>query len=136
MTAPTESRRPAPTAGLLLYTDPPQNRTELREHLQYMMSIDDLADAYPYLEFYALEDDDFWDDDELEAPPLPLPNGDVVHGTDAAGEYFRYEFSIRLNEVGCEMLEWIHFLSDVGLVEIRENAQESLSVAPWHGRSV
>ena len=25
------------------------NRTVLREHLQYMMSIDDLADAYPYL---------------------------------------------------------------------------------------
>ena len=112
------------------------NRTVLREHLQYMMSIDDVADAYPYLEFYALEDNDFWDDDELEAPPLPLPNGDVVYGSDAAGEYFHYEFGIRLNDVGCETLEWTRFLSDVGLVEIRENAQESLSVAPWHGRSV
>ena len=112
------------------------NRTQLREHLQYRMSIDDLADAYPYLEFCAPEDDYFWDEDELEAPPLSLPNGDVVHGTDAAGEFFHYEFDVRLNEVGCEMLEWIRFLSDVGLVEIHENAHESLSIAPWHGRSV
>ena len=101
-----------------------------------MMSIDDLEDAYPYLELYALLDDKLCDDNELEAPPMSFPNGDVVYGTDAAGEYFHYEFGIRLNDVGCEMLEWIRFLSDIGLVEIREDAQEFLSVAPWHGRSV
>ena len=116
--------------------DDQRNRIVLREHLQYMMSIDDLGDAYPYLELYALEDDKLWADDELEAPSISLPNGDVVYGTDAAGEYFHYEFGIRLNDVGRDMLHWIRFLSDVGLVEIRENAQEFLSVAPWHGRSV
>ena len=112
------------------------NRSVLREHWQYRMSIDDLGDAYPYLEFYAIEDDNFWGDDEFEVPPVFLPNGDVVHGANAAGEYFHYEIGIRLNEVGCEMLEWIRFLSDIGLIEIHEKAQELMSVAPWHGRSV
>ena len=116
--------------------DDRENRSVLREHWQYGMSIDDLGDTYPYLEFYAIEDDYFLDDDELEVPPVSLPNGDVVQGINAAGEFFRYVIGIRLNEVGCEMLEWIRFLSDIGLIEIHETVQESLSVAPWHGRAV
>ena len=100
------------------------------------MNVFDLQNAYPYFEFYALEEDGWWDDEELEAPPVTLPNGDIVYGSDAAGEYFAYEFGIRLNETGLEMSKWVRFLVDIGLVEIDDTAAEFISIAPWHGRSV
>lgn len=108
----------------------------LREHLQYLMNVFDLQDAYPYFEFYALEEEDWWGDGELEAPPVTLPNRDTIYGFNAAGEYFEYEFGVRLNETGLEMFDWVRFLLDVGLVEIDDSAAEFISIAPWHGRSV
>ena len=114
------------------------NQRILREHFQYRMDVHDLDDAYPHLEFYALDtEDDWWDDDEeLDAPPVTLENGDIVYGADAASEYFAYDFGVRLNETGLEMFEWIRLLVDAGLIEIDDSAEEFISIAPWHGRSV
>ena len=50
--------------------DNDNNQLILREHFQYFMTVEGLQDAYPYFEFNTLEEDDSWDDQELEAPPV------------------------------------------------------------------
>ena len=113
----------------------------LREHWQYRMDVSELQDAYPYLEFVAdeeREDTLSWEyeDAEYEAPPITLPNGDVVRGEDAAGEYFYYEMRVRLNEIGMQAFDWVKDLRKMGLIEINPGTSEVVSVAPWHGRDV
>ena len=113
----------------------------LREHWQYMMNVFDLEGAYPYIEFYSLEDDseDSWfteDDEESEVPPVTLSNGDVVCGQNASYEYFEYQMGMRLNDIGEEMFQWVRNLAEVGLVEITPGKSEMISVAPWHSRAI
>lgn len=113
----------------------------LREHWQYRMSIHDLEESYPYIEFFAKEEgekDDWWDDDGeySEVPDITLTNGDVISGVNAAYEYFAYECGVKLNDIGKELFEWVKFLSGVGLIEITPGKSEFISIAPWHGRAV
>ena len=113
----------------------------LREHWQYRMDVSELQDAYPYLEFIADEDrEDIlsweYEDVEYEAPRITLPNGDVVRGEDAAGEYFYYEMRMELNEIGMQAFDWVEDLRKMGLIEINPGTSEVVSVAPWHGRDV
>lgn len=121
--------------------EPNSDWVVLREHWQYMMNIFHLADAYPYLEFFANQDREEelswdYDEDEYGVPSLTLPNGDMVSGEDAAGEYFYYEMGIRLNEVGEQMFEWVKDAEAIGLIEVTPGKSEMISVAPWHGRDV
>ena len=113
----------------------------LREHWQYSMSVSGLEDAYPYIEFYALHDDDHvWDEEEYdeddEVPPLNLSNGDIVCGVNCCWEYFEYVMGVRLNELGLDMYSWVNKLANIGLIEITPGKKEIISVAPWHGRAV
>lgn len=108
----------------------------LREHLQYMMNVSDLEGAYPYLELFALDSEDGWDEEENDGPPIKLENGDVVVGADAAGEYYLYIFGARLNALGEQLLNSVKLLEKLGLVTITEGKQEFVSVAPWHHRDI
>ena len=111
----------------------------LREHWQYMMNIYDLEDSYPYIEFYAFEDEEYenWDeDDEYYSPSITLKNGDSVSGEDFSGEFFQYLMGLRLNEIGQEMFERVQSMSEVGLIEITPGKSETISIAPWHHREV
>lgn len=122
---------------LYIYEVGESERDVLREHWQYMMNINDLEASYPYIEFFTEDDDhnsDWWDDDEV--PDIILSNGDVISGVNASYEYFAYECSMRLNDIGKELFEWVQFLSKVGLIEITPNKSEFISIAPWHSRAV
>lgn len=115
----------------------------LREHWQYQMNIFDLEQVYPYLKFFGLDPDEetpWWmdeeDDENNEVPDLTLSNGDVVHGKNAAWEYFEYKMGLRLNEIGKDMFDWVKTLEQIGLIEITPGKRELISVAPWHGREI
>ena len=112
----------------------------LREHWQPQSSVSDLEDAYPYLEFFALEDaddDEFWGDEEGgDSPILTLSSGEVVVGVDCAGEYFEFALGARLNELGQQLFESVSTLEKVGLIEITQGIKEWISIAPWHHRAV
>ncbi len=112
----------------------------LREHWQLQSRASDLEEAYPYLEFFALEDvdeEESWGDEEAEdAPVLALSNGDVTVGVDCAGEYFEFVLGVRLNELGQRLFESVSTLEKVGLIEIRRGIKEWVSIAPWHHREV
>ncbi|WP_153915977.1 DUF4365 domain-containing protein [Shewanella sp. TC10] len=123
---------------LYIYEESETEKVVLREHWQYMMSIEQLEDAYPYIEFFVDQDaQDWWaDEDDNEVPDVVLSNGDVMSGVNAAYEYFAYECGIRLNDIGLQMFEWIKFMSEIGLIEIKPGKSEFVSFAPWHSRSV
>jgi hypothetical protein len=111
----------------------------LREHFQYMMDIHDLEGVYPYIEFFGLEEankDDWYEEDDYESPHIALTNGDIVYGSDFAGEYFQYLMGLRLNEIGLEMFEWVQNLAEMNLIEITPGKSETISIAPWHHREV
>lgn len=117
---------------LYIYEIGGDNKEVLREHWQYMMTIHGLERAYPYIDFFANEDDendDWWDDDN-EVPDITLSNGDVISGVNAAYEYFAYECGMRLNDIGKQLFEWVQFLSHVGLIEITPGKSEFISIAP------
>lgn len=112
----------------------------LRNHWQSMLRATGAQGAYPYLEFYALDDDEdswIWDDDEDSyVPDLTLANGDVIHGKDYAGEYFEYIVGVKLNRMGKRLMRSVENLLKIGLIEINEQMGEFISIAPWEGRSV
>ena len=120
---------------------------DLREHWQYMMAVEDLESAYPYLEFFDVrpkeeEEQDRrygWEEDEDEDPEVPdvvLANGDRVSGVNCAYEYFLYTFGARLNKLGQALYQSVVALEKAKLIEITPGKREWISVAPWHGRSV
>jgi hypothetical protein len=90
---------------------------------------------YPYLELFEPDQDDYR---EVEpwVPDLLLTNGDIIKGTDCAGEYFEYLVGARLNPLGRQMLKSVKTLSQIGLIEIHEGIGEWISIAPWDQRSV
>lgn len=111
---------------------------KVRGHWQYMLSIDDLEDEYPYLTFepnFEDEDDLSWDDAGTYVEFI-LKNGDLIHGEDCVGEYIKYELMFRLNSLGYQMYEWIQILERIGLIEIDRNNYSTIDVAPWHKRHV
>lgn len=119
----------------------------LREHWQYFMNLGDLEIQYPYLEFFSMKtnetESDSWvddwedEDDEFEEiPSLVLPNGDTVAGQPFGDEYIEYYFSVQLNDLGDEMVSWIQYLVNSGLLEVDSGKGESISIAPWHSRAV
>ena len=131
------------TRGQLhIYEVTESGKKTLREHLQYRMNINELESSYPYIEFFAKDEDkiDDWLDEEEdnEVPDVVLSNGDVISGVNvnAAYEYFAYNCGIKLNEVGNELFEWVKYLADIGLIEITPGKSECISIAPWHGRAV
>lgn len=123
---------------LFIYEKNNKNEKEkLREQWQFMGNISQLEETFPYIEFFSDEEiDDWWDEGDPEVPDIELANGDIVSGVNAAYEYFAYECGARLNEVGFEMFEWVKYLSDVGLIEVSPGESKTISIAPWHGRSV
>lgn len=113
----------------------------LREHWQYKMNISQLEDEYPYLELFADQDREdalSWEYDEggYGGPSITLPNGDLVCGEDAAGEYYYYEMGVKLNDIGAQLFEKVTDLEKIGLIEVTPGTSELISVAPWHGRDV
>ncbi|MCI0557417.1 MAG: DUF4365 domain-containing protein [Nitrososphaera sp.] len=113
----------------------------IRDHWQYMMNIVDLPEAYPYIEFFSLDEGSIssWlldDDVSSDAPDLVLSNGEVIRGTNCSFEYFEYTMGCRLNKLGRNLFKSVSILADVGLVEITSGKQEFISVAPWHNRAV
>jgi hypothetical protein len=111
---------------------------KIRGHLQYMLSIKDLEDEYPYLTFEAnceYEDDLSWDEANTYNE-FVLQNGDLIHGKDFSEEYIRYELKFRFNSLGFQMYEWVQFFERIGLLEIDRNNYSIIDVAPWHSRDV
>ncbi len=126
---------------------------DVREHWQFMMEALELQHAYPYVEFCRLDDvigptaseaafiqrGRPWLAGERllgDPPPVVVANGDVVEGFNFVDEYFRYHFGARLNALGRDLFDSVDFLREIGLLEIDTTRKETLSVAPWHGRSV
>ncbi len=131
------------TRGQLFIQEKMENEdwSTLREHWQYGMDIHQLQNAYPYLEFFSnqdREDNLSWeyDEDDYGLTKITLPNGDLVSGEDAAGEYIYYEMNIKLNDIGEQIFEMVKDLENIGLIEITENTSEMVSVAPWHGQKI
>ncbi len=88
---------------------------------------------YPYLEFYVLDEEDSWRDENDYVPDLTLKNGDAVSGSDYAGEYFEYVVGVRLNDLGARLLDSVRTLAEIGLLEITEDMNEFISIAPRGG---
>jgi len=118
------------------------NWVTLREHWQFMGFIEGLREIYPYLELFPIsfddEEMDFWnDEDEYDyQPEFELDDGTIVKGIDCSGEFFEFEFGVKLNEYGYQLLENVDLLSQIGLIEIDENYSDVVSLAPWHIRDV
>lgn len=108
----------------------------LREHWQSMMTIGDLEESYPYIEFSAEGVDDDWCDDEDDNPTHVLSNGEIIYGYDCSREYFKYVMSVRLNKLGNKLFKWVNELEKIGLIEITPGKSEIISVAPWNRRDV
>lgn len=109
----------------------------LREHWQYMMSIEELEESYPYVEFFKEENDRYWwDDEDEDSPEITLANSDTLTGVNAANEYIEYKCGMRLNDLGQQMVEWVKIMTSVGLVEIKTGQSEFISIAPWHNREI
>ena len=107
----------------------------IRNHWQFMLTVDDVGGVYPYLELFSFDDDEegYWDCEAGDYVPLKLPNGDVVYGTNIMGEVIDYELGVRLNELGGRLFENVTFLMEAGLIEIDEDLSEFISIAPWQG---
>jgi hypothetical protein len=119
-----------------------------------MLSVDQVEDSYPYLDFSAEEeaetgpsfyvdgDGDYrpssvWGGDYSGDPCFQLKNGQLAAGHDAAGEYHLYYLLFELNDVGRRLFELIKLLLKVNFVEIKDQESgEFISVAPWHSRHV
>ncbi|MEL6367831.1 MAG: hypothetical protein AAFR91_00105 [Pseudomonadota bacterium] len=113
----------------------------LREHWEYMMNVNGLEDAYPYLQFHGDydEDEDSWgedEDDNDDSILVTFKNGSVAKGENAANEYYSLEFGANLNDLGTELFESVKTLEEIGLLEISPGKGEFVSIAPWHSRSV
>lgn len=105
-----------------------------REHWQASTEIDDLEDAYPYLNF--LSSDDYYDEDDESNYCFTFSNGNSVVGVDCSREYYYFDIGIELNEVGKQMLDWVKVLLDAKLIELQPGGFEYISVAPWHKRAI
>ena len=123
---------------------------DLREHWQYMMGVEELEEAYPYVEFFDPKGDDVegypdwlvktnWNEDDAilgEPPKVELRNGDAAPGLNCMDEYFKYVFGARLNDLGWDLYESVGILQKAGLIEVTPGQKENVSVAPWHYRAV
>jgi len=110
----------------------------IRAELKYMSALKDLENTYPYLEFISNIDEDYleWDDNE-DTVKYKFESGVEIEGINASDEYHHFEFEIRLNDFGKQLLETIKELKEIGLLEINENIEtEIISIAPWHARDV
>ena len=117
----------------------------LREHFQHMMSIDDLEDTYPYLEFIPEEDNasidsEFYANLSEDAKDLvydyTFKNGNTVYGKECGGIFVDYHIMITLNNLGEQMFEWVNILLSAKLLALGPNKRRFLSVAPWNSRAV
>lgn len=122
---------------LKIFEESAESHFILREHWQYMMSIEDLEETYPYAEFFVEESEsDWWDDEDEDSTEVILSNGDTLTGVNAANEYIEYKCGMQLNELGEQMVEWISFMTKIGLIEINVGQSEFISIAPWHNRKI
>lgn len=113
-------------------TDP----VELRSHWQYMMSMGDLEDAYPYLDFEPLSEDgeeDYWDDSGIRHIEFER-SGCTIIGEECGGEYEIFELAVSLNELGKKLYGIVSELIGSKMIEIANSS--NISVAPWHARDV
>jgi hypothetical protein len=114
-------------------------RTEvLRNHWEYLMDIDGIEKSLPHLSLSPGEPEThFFDlDEDDDSDGIALSNGDVVRGTELAGEVIRYVFRVELNELGERIANWARELARAGVVNLNRDRSEFLSVAPWHKRNV
>jgi len=110
----------------------------IRQHWEFMTNISNLRDSYPYLEFYLNENyEDYWEeDDEDSVPSYILDDGTKIRGINCFDEYYEYKFSIRLNEYGRQLFEFVEILGKMKLIDIDESTTDFLSTAPWNSRDV
>jgi hypothetical protein len=126
----------------------------IRNHWEFMLSIQHVEDSYPYLDFSAEEeaqesssfylDDEgdyrpssVWGDDYDGEPYFKLKNGELAAGSDVAGEYHLYYLQFELNDVGHNLFQMIKLLLEIKFIEISDDESgEFISVAPWHSRHV
>ena len=117
------------------------NRITIRKHYEYRMSISDLAESFPYLDFDILDESEQYllydeDDDYLEYRTFTTPLGDRIYGEDKQGELIEYNMRISLNELGEKFYSWVNNLLNAGLLEISPGEYTILHVAPWNKRLV
>jgi hypothetical protein len=130
--------------------------TTIRNHWQYMLSMDGVEDMYPYLDFAASEEGEALAEDEYEEeedrisqifgifshddddyrPRFTLKSGQVALGDDCAGEYHLYYLIPELNDLGRALFALIKTLIDIKFIELDDDPGEFMSVAPWHARKV
>jgi len=109
----------------------------LRVELEYMSSLEDFEKNYPFLDFISNINDDYLDWDEEDNVKYEFESGIEIEGIDASGEYYFYEFEVKLNDFGKELLEKIKVLNEIGLIEIKKEIEtEIISIAPWNKRDI
>ena len=69
-------------------------------------------------------------------PTFTLKNGQIAAGEDCAGEFHLYFLIPALNELGQALFGLIKMLADIKFIEINDEPDEFLSIAPWHRRQV
>ncbi|HLJ25516.1 MAG TPA: hypothetical protein VKY85_02290 [Candidatus Angelobacter sp.] len=127
--------------------------TTVRNHWQLGLTAADVEDMYPYLDFTPVEegeeceysaidevDDEgyrnYLDDDHEYHPTFKLRNGLVAAGEDCSGEYHLYYIIPELNELGKSLFELIKTLIEIKFINVKEDPNEFISIAPWHHRQV
>jgi len=84
-------------------------------------------------------EDDADDEDwlmECDETAVRVPGIGIVRGVDVAGECYEYTLAVRLNPLGCKLLEQVLILIELGVIEIVPGRQEWVSIAPWEWRAV
>lgn len=124
---------------------------ELREHWEIGLSPSTLPQRYPYFEFYRLplagydasliddnEPEDDADDDwsELSEDTFFVPGVGLIAGDNKMGELVEFEVGVRLNELGTQLVQHIQVLLKAGMLHLKPEQSEWISIAPWEGRSV
>lgn len=109
----------------------------IRDHWQFMLSIERLESVYPYLEFAPFNEEEDEDLDDGSRIQHELTNGTLIYGYDAAGEYYEYQLRPSLNALGQRLAGIVETLGKASIVDLAANDDpDSLDVAPWHWRDV
>jgi hypothetical protein len=108
----------------------------VREHWQYMLRMQDIEVAYPYLAFTPFDEErqneiEYWDNEDGE-PEYLFSDGTSVYGENFSEEYYYYQLRPTLNATGERLWRMVRTLLKADIVDPPDESQgEFLNVAPW-----
>ncbi|MDP9628733.1 UNVERIFIED_ORG: hypothetical protein J2W85_000781 [Ensifer adhaerens] len=109
-----------------------------RNHWQY--SLDDIEDAFPYIEFVGMDEDEYeewrYEDEEHDAEIIRLANGTISAGPNCSFEFYLHEIGMKLNAIGKRWAKTLIALEQAGAISVSSVTGGFISVAPWHARQL